>query len=135
MELIWNGQEKEGVIRGFFSSNFRDDRKTTEEGEIRNKAFRFPFSEFRLLGHQEQRKRRDKGHLTQAASCSQCSQPKPVESPQVALLLWPCSLSQAGSIQHQPQKPTVESRCLRNVAQGFAVGSRREVQHPTVGSA
>lgn len=76
VELIWNGQE-EGVIRGFFSSNFRDNRKTMEEGEGRNDAFRFPFSEFRLLCHQEQHRRRDKGHQTRA-SCSQCSQPKPV---------------------------------------------------------
>lgn len=93
MELIRNGQEEEGVIRGFFSSNFRADRKTREEGEGRNDAFRFPFSEFRLLGNQEQHRRRDKGHQTQATSCSQRSQPKLVESPQVALLLWPCSLA------------------------------------------
>ena len=67
VELIWNGQEKEGVIRRYFSSNFRADRKTTEEREGRNNAFRFPFSEFRLLRHQEQRRRRDKGHQTRVS--------------------------------------------------------------------
>lgn len=122
------------MIRGFFSSNFRDNRKTMEEGEGRNDAFRFPFSEFRLLCHQEQRRRRDKGHQTRA-SCSQCSQPKPVESPQVALFY---GLQSGTGRQHSA--PTSETDCGEQVlegciAQGCAVGSRREVQHPTVESA